>query len=229
MESGKPAEAIPYFKRAIQNVEARRASLESEEFRSSFFDHTRSTYAGIIKALLSVGNIGESFDYSERARSRAFLDILGSKLELVRGPLLEEERSLQAKISLLQAKLSEDDEADEEDDETDVMEEVPKEDKTQLRQELNAAQKAYKDFLAKIRKENKEQASLMNVEPLTIKEVQERLAPGITLIEYFVTNDAVVVWVVEKDAIHSVGIAVPRKELRTQSVLYPGNHHQTWR
>jgi CHAT domain-containing protein len=217
MRTGNPAEAIPYFKRAIESVEASRASLESEDLRSSFFDNKRNTYAGIILAQLRVGNIDESFDYNERARSRAFLDILGSKLELLRGPLLEEERSLLAKINLLQAKLSEDDKPDaEEDASQEVEEDATQEDEMQLRQELDAAQKAYTDFLAKVRKENKEQASLMNVEPLTLKEVQERLASGVTLIEYFVASDAVVIWVVEKDAIHSARVALPRKELRTK-------------
>jgi CHAT domain-containing protein len=207
--SGKPGDAIPYFKRAIDSVEASRASLASEELRAAFFDNKRRTYTGIISAQLRVGNIGESFDYNERARSRAFLDILGSKLELARGALLEEERSLQARVSALQAKLNEDEKDDAEEDDS-------QEDETRLRQEINAAQKAYADFLARVRKENKEQASLMNVEPLTLKEVQERLDPGVTLVEYFVTNDAVILWVVERDRINSVRVALSRKELQAK-------------
>ena len=39
----------------------------------------------------------------------------------------------------------------------------------------------------------------MNVEPLTLKQVQERLDPGVTMLEYFVAADTVWLWVVEKD------------------------------
>jgi CHAT domain-containing protein len=209
MATGKPADAIPYFKRAIESIESRRASLESEELRAAFFDNKRQTYTGIISAQLLVGNIDESFDYNERARSRAFLDILGSKLELARGALLEEERSLQARVSTLQAKLNDDEEDDTEEDDF-------QEDETRLRQDLNAAQKAYADFLARVRKENKEQASLMNVEPLTLKEVQERLDPGVTLVEYFINNDAVILWVVDRDKINSVRVALRSKELQAK-------------
>jgi tetratricopeptide (TPR) repeat protein len=67
---------------------------------------------------------------------------------------------------------------------------------TELRKELDEAQKDYNDYLATLRKENKEQASLMSVEPLTVKQVQERLDPGITMLEYFVAANNVWLWVV---------------------------------
>ena len=42
-------------------------------------------------------------------------------------------------------------------------------------------------FFRKVRKEDREQASLMTVEPLGLRQVQELLDPGTTLLEYFVT------------------------------------------
>jgi CHAT domain-containing protein len=83
----------------------------------------------------------------------------------------------------------------------------------ELRRELEDAQKAYADFLTEVRKENKEQASSMNVEPLTLKEVQELLDPGITLLEYFVVRGAVLLWVVEKDRLRFVNLPISRGDL----------------
>ena len=57
-----------------------------------------------------------------------------------------------------------------------------------LQDELRQAERAYSAFLPKVRKEDKEQASLMTVEPLRLKEVQELLDPGTTLLEYFVAD-----------------------------------------
>lgn len=200
LQSQKPLEAIPYYRKAIDSVESTRSLLESEELRSSFFEDKRQMYAGMIVAHLRAKNLEEAFNYNERARSRAFLDILGSKVQLARGgALLEEERALQGRISALQAKMAgrgEDGSQSE-----------------QLRQELEAAQKAYTDFLAKIRKENKEQASLMNVEPLTLKQVQEFLDPGVTILEYFVTQQAVLLWIVEKDGVRYARIPTARSDL----------------
>jgi CHAT domain-containing protein len=200
LETNRPAEAIPYFKKAIDTIESTRAMLESEELRTSFFENKGFVYGGIILAQLGAKNVEEAFNYNERARSRAFLDILGSKVQLGRhGALVEEERALQAKIAALKANQDEDEEGES--------------DPRRLRQELDAAQRAYNDFLAKVRKESKEQASLMSVEPLTLKQVQELLDPGVTVLQYFVPRGRAVLWVIERDRVNLVTLSLSRSEL----------------
>lgn len=197
-QTRRPSEAIPYYEKAIESIESTRSLLESEEYRTSFFEDKRRIYAGMILAHLHAGNPEDSFNYNERARSRAFLDILGSRVQLARGgTLFEEERALLAKISTLRAKLTDED--------------APR--KGQLRLQLETAQKAYNDFLVKVRREDREQASLMNVEPLTLKQVQELLDPGVSILEYFVVRKAVLLWVVEKDQVQQVKIPVGKREL----------------
>jgi tetratricopeptide (TPR) repeat protein len=201
--TGRSAEAVLYYQAAIQRTESTRSQLQSQEFRESFFEGGLVAYASMIDALLSIANFDGAFNYSERARSRSFLDILGNKVQLARsGTLMEQERALQARISVLRAMR--------EGDGTD-SDQAP-----QLRKELDEAQKDYNDYLAKLRKENKEQASLMNVEPLTVTQVQERLDPGVTMLEYFVTSNSVYLWVVEKDRIQIVSTSIPRTELVTK-------------
>ena len=103
LQNQKPAEAIPYYKKAIDSIESTRSLLESEDLRSSYFEDKRATYGGMILAHVRTKNAAEAFNYSERARSRAFLDILGSKVQLAKGgTILEHERALQARISVLQ-------------------------------------------------------------------------------------------------------------------------------
>jgi CHAT domain-containing protein len=200
LKTGKEAEAIPYYKKALDSIESTRGQLESEEFRTTFIENKGDAYSGMIQAQLSVKRFDDAFNYSERARSRSFLDILGNKVQLARsGALMEQERALQARINVLRAMM--------EGAETD-SEQAP-----QLRKEIDEAQKDYNDYLAKLRKENKEQASLMSVEPLTIKQVQERLDAGVTMLEYFVTSSSVYVWVVEKDRVEFVSTPVARKDL----------------
>jgi len=213
LQTDKPSEAIAYYRKAIESIESTRSLLESEEFRSSFFEDKRQIYAGMILAYLQTKNPAEAFNYNERARSRAFLDILGSKVQLAKGNLLEEERALQARISTLQAKIAAQREKGEEVEEAEDGEETDASQESQLRQELEEGQKAYGEFLAKVRKENKEQASLMSVEPLTLKELQELLDPGVSVLEYFVVRQAVLLWVVEKERLRFVRIPLNRAEL----------------
>jgi CHAT domain-containing protein len=205
LQTEKPSEAIAYYKKAIDSIESTRSLLESEELRASFFEDKGQSYGGIIEAQLRTKNFEEAFNYNERARSRAFLDILGSKVQLGRqGALIEEERTLQAKVSELRAKLAGQRGTDGAEVDSGLE---------QLRQELETAQRAYADFLVKARKENKEQASLMSVEPLTLKQVQERLDPGVTMLEYFVARGTVWLWVVEKDRVEFVSTSIAKSDL----------------
>src|SRR5262245_6206321 len=197
-ETGNPAEAVPYYQRAIEQIESTRALLESEQYRQSYFEGGVGVYGRMIQGLLASGKTEEAFNYSERARSRAFLDVLGTKVQLanVKSGLLQEEMALQERVAGLKAKLPSADE--------------PPGD---LRRELREAEKAYDSFLAKVRKQNKEQTSLMTVEPLTLKEVQELLQPGTTLVEYFVGPVGTRVWIIEKERMQSIRIRLGKQDL----------------
>jgi CHAT domain-containing protein len=201
--TGKPAEAVPYYQKAIQQIESTRSLLESEEYRQSFFEGELRPYASMMRVLLSAGNQEEAFNYSERARSRGFLDVLGSKVRLSRAKsgLLEEERALQEGIAAIKARLS-----DEAEGETD---------RSVLRKQLAEAEGTYSAFLARVRKRDKEQISLMSVEPLTLKELQEFLDPQTTLVEYFITEGETFVWVVEKEKLQFQRVAQPKEYLGT--------------
>ncbi len=199
-QTGKVADALPYYQKAIEQTESIRSRLQSEQYRQSFFEGGLDAYVSMMGVLLELGRPEDAFNYSERARSRTFLDVLGSKIQLARsGTLLEQERALQARISVLQAMA--------EGQDGDSVETA------ELRKQLAEAQQAYNEYLAKVRTENKEQASLMSVEPLTLQQVQERLDPGVTLLEYFVANNNVWLWVVEKDRFQFVSTSMSKKEL----------------
>ncbi len=200
LQTQRPTEAAPYYQKAIEQIESTRSLLESVDDRQSFFEGAAGAYINVIGALLQSGKQDEAFNYSERARARTFLDVLGSKVQLARsGTLMEHELALQARISVLHAMISgPDGEASQ----------TP-----ELRKELTEAQQAYNEYLTKVRKENKEQASLMNVEPLTLRQVQDLLDPGVTLLEYFVASTRIWLWVIEKDRQQFVWTSIARSEL----------------
>ena len=106
--NGKAVEAISYYQKAIQQIESTRSLLQSEEYRQLYFEGAIDAYSGMMEVLLLAGKPEEAFNYSERARSRVFLDVLGSKVQLsrVRGGLLGEERALNERIAGLKARLA---------------------------------------------------------------------------------------------------------------------------
>ena len=204
-QTGKATEAIPYYQKAIQEIESTRSLLQSEEYRQTFFEGGIDAYSDMIDVLADSGRANEAFNFAERARSRALLDLIGSKAQLssLASGLLEEERALLERIAASKARLA--GEGGEERDGAAV-----------IQRQVAEAEKAYTAFLSRVRKENKEQASLMNVESLTVKQVQELLDPGVVVLEYFVTQDGVLVWIVDKDNVASVKVPLPRKKLQAK-------------
>lgn len=76
---GKQPAALKEFLRAMDLVELLRAKIGAEGSRRSFSAAKIRLYAGAVSLLVSMGKIEQAFQISERARSRAFLDMLGER------------------------------------------------------------------------------------------------------------------------------------------------------
>lgn len=192
-------EAIEWYGRAIDFVEEQRSMLQSEEQRSLFFAQMTRTYDGMISALVSAGNTEKAFDYSERSRSRAFIDVLGSRVNLSRNKasaVVSQEMELKRKIAAMEFLLEESESGD-------------------VRNELGDLKKQYNLFLERLRKEDLEQASLLSVEPLTLKDIQTHLAPDTAVLEFHVLDDKVLVWTVRRESIQVTTLSYGRRAIIT--------------
>ena len=182
-------------------VEAMRSFLQLEQLRSSFFEDKAQVYSEAVLAQLKLGREAQAFHTMERSRSRAFLDLLGTRVDLSRSrELIAAEMELKRRAAEL--RLSEA-----------SVEEEDGEIESQPREKTEIAGKAYNEFLAKVRKESKEQASLLTVEPLSLKQVQGLLDPGQALLEYFVTSEKILLWVVGRDKVATLTLRTNRKDL----------------
>lgn len=191
------AEAIGRYAQAIELIEEQRSMLQSEEQRSSFFAQMTKTYDGMISALVSAGNTEKAFNYSERNRSRTFIDILGSKVNLSRGrasEMIAQEDELKRKIAALQILREETDDAE-------------------VRNELRELKQQYNRFLERLRKEDLEHASLLVVEPLTLKDIQALLPPQAVLLEFHILDNSLVVWTVRQESMQSVVMPYGRRAI----------------
>ena len=77
-EGDAPA-AIEFYRRAIEVIEAQRASINTEASKIGFVGDKQAVYARLIGALVERGRAPEAFDYVERSKSRALVDLLASK------------------------------------------------------------------------------------------------------------------------------------------------------
>jgi tetratricopeptide (TPR) repeat protein len=75
--AGETKDAENYFKRAVSVVENLRAPLPSEDFRAAFFGDKLTPYHELMRLCLTDENrVGEAFQYAEKSRSRALLEMM---------------------------------------------------------------------------------------------------------------------------------------------------------
>lgn len=80
VQEGDRAGAIEYFRRAIEVLEEQRSSISNETSKIGFLRDKQEPFDRIIRLLYDAGRQGEVFDYIERAKSRAMLDLLAGKV-----------------------------------------------------------------------------------------------------------------------------------------------------
>jgi CHAT domain-containing protein/tetratricopeptide (TPR) repeat protein len=76
---GRLEEAYDAYRAAIDGIEAMRGDIKAEEIKIGLLGTTQQVYESMILLLLKLDRQAEAFEYVERARSRAFLDLLTDK------------------------------------------------------------------------------------------------------------------------------------------------------
>lgn len=106
--TGDSDEAERAFTRAVELIEALRAPLPGEEFRTAYFSDKLTPYHELVRLCLAGGanRVAEAFRYVERARARALADALGGKLTPYPEPRDSFERDLQNELEELRHELN---------------------------------------------------------------------------------------------------------------------------
>ena len=203
-ELGRTEEALGAAREAVRHIEDIRADLSDSGLRSGYFESKQGIYQQAVHLALRTQHADEAFALAERSRSRTFLDLLGSTTTLSKGrtrALVDEEVRLRARLAEAQAQAQEPGGSEESD---------------RARAQIEALDRDYKAFLARVRKESLEQASLMAVEPVTMPEIQALLSEGTTLLEFLVSDSGVVLWVVDRQRATVVQLPGDRQSLISQ-------------
>ncbi len=81
--AGNAEEAIGYYRRAVEVIEQQRATLNTEAGKIGFVGDKQAVYRKLIAALVRTQRHAEAFDYLERSKSRALVDMLASKKDFM--------------------------------------------------------------------------------------------------------------------------------------------------
>ena len=78
LKEGRTEKAVEYFTDAVSSIEAMRTKLPGEAFRVAFFADTTRPFANLVSAHIALGELESAFQWHERMRSRALIEMVES-------------------------------------------------------------------------------------------------------------------------------------------------------
>ena len=174
--------AIRLWREAIEIIEQQRSSINTEANKIGFSGDKQAVYRSLIGALFARGQFGTAFDFLERSKSRALVDLLAGKKDFaVSGGDEQAIRTLLAQAETQEI--------------------------ASLAQGVNrdsARRGSGAVPAAALRQQAPELASLVSVSAMPLAEVQQRLADDETLVEYYYDSDWLYAFVLTRDELRAV-------------------------
>jgi CHAT domain-containing protein len=173
--------AIRLWREAIEIIEQQRSSISTEANKIGFIGDKQSVYRRLIGALFARGLLGDAFDYLERSKSRALVDLLAGKKDFaVSGGDAQAIRAL-----LAQAESQE------------LVALAQGAGPSGSRRSAAAAP------ATALREQAPELASLVSVGATPLPEIQERLAADETLVEYYYDGEWLYAFVLTRESLRA--------------------------
>ena len=203
---GKREKALENYDEAIRIIERQRRTVYTEKERISFFRAGQELYERVVALLVKMGRPEQALEYAERARSRAFVDILGSRrLQLKSPSQTDVYRQRTRQLSEIDALLS--------DKQVGV---------SQLNEVLKKAQRSVQ---VKGRgggpQADPEVAALSDVGTLTAGDIKKLAEGGSVILEYFFARSQLILFVVDARKVRALSLTVDPGKL--------ARHAENWR
>ena len=174
--------ALRFYLQSIEVVEQQRRSISSDASKIGFVGDKQALYESVVDLLVRQGQPAKAFEYVERAKSRALVDLLAERQDIApqaqggqanAAATLKQLASLERRYQVLTPGLEE-------------------------HARLRGAMSALEDDL---RQKTPELASLVTVEAPPAADIQARLAPDETLLEYYGLGDELYVFTATRESI----------------------------
>jgi CHAT domain-containing protein/tetratricopeptide (TPR) repeat protein len=202
-------EAINYYEQSVEVIESIQGEINVEELKASFLAEQAGHYEILINLLWEAGRFEEAFNYTERARARSFLDQLaGGTIDFRSGAnagLLEREQAVRDEITVLRNQLITLREQPQTEWDTDAI--------AATQNGLVDREAEYAQLLTEIKVQSPEIASLVSINVVSLGDIQNLLDANTTLIEYFVTEDRTLAFILTKDSFETMTMNVNRDDL----------------
>ena len=176
-------QAIEFYRKAVEVIEAQRASISTEASKIGFVGDKQAVYQRLIATLFAEGQYAVAFEYIERAKARALVDMLASKQDfVVHTANIAEVRTLLARANTAEAEGRMQDASAETARQRSLA--------VQTRQQLH--------------RQAPELSSLVSVTPVTVQEIQNRIPTDEVLVEYYAEGKDLYAFVLSKTGLQGI-------------------------
>ena len=199
--SGENEQALKKYKLAVEIVEKLRSAIKLEEFQNGFIENKQDLYKELILLLLDMGQKEAAFNYSERARARSFIDLLGNHNLVLKN---DTDQYFFKKMRAVKQQIYETKGA---------MIGAKNGTLMKIKEHLENLKNEYKELSIEAKEKDPQLSSFITVDPLKLKEVYALLEQDVALIEYMVTEKELIAWVVHKGKVDLARIPIEKKEI----------------
>jgi CHAT domain-containing protein/tetratricopeptide (TPR) repeat protein len=194
--------AVEEYEKAIQIIEDIRAVITEDTQKASFIANKMDVYERMISLLFNRGEFAKALYYCERAKARAFLDLLGGaeiggqkKLEVTTQQLIREQHRASIQVSNFQSegalKLSELDKF------------YPTDESTTLVERLSKVVQEQQQIATSLRLANPEEAFMRNITPLNAEQIQALLPEDTVILEYYLGKEIALAFAITQNRVVS--------------------------
>jgi CHAT domain-containing protein len=180
---GDTKQAIEFYKQSIDVIEFQRSTINTEASKIGFVGNKQAVYQRLIAALFADDQYAVAFEYIERSKARALVDMLASKQDFAVHT---------ANASAVHTLLAKADTAE-----------------SEARMQSETADTGHQRSLAvharqQLQQQAPELSSLVSVTPVTVQEIQGRLLADEVLVEYYAEGKEVYAFVLSKGGLQGI-------------------------
>ena len=176
--------AIEFYAKAVDIIEEQRSTIHTEASKIGFVGDKQAVYHALVRALYQDGQYGKSFEYVERAKARALVDLLASKRDFaLKGDDGQKIKSILAMNDSVEEEM--------------ILQDASSSDKNRTR---SVQIKTREDLKTKA----PELASLVTVTPQPIADLYSFIAGEEALIEYYYRDNDLYAFILCGGRLHTV-------------------------
>jgi CHAT domain-containing protein len=176
-------EAVRFYRQAVTIIEQQRSTINTETSKIGFVGDKQSVYCRLVFTLCADGEYGAAFEYAERAKSRALVDMLAAKQDFT--AKTGDKRAIR---ELLAAQAAQE-------------KELLVQDESVNRSQTRGI--AIKNR-ATLTEQSPELASLVSVTSLSVHEIQSSIPDDEVLIEYYYAGNEMVAFILSSRGLKAV-------------------------